>query len=217
MRGLKKLVRSYIQKAELNLYTDTFKLLLKYDDHYDLENVTGDVYKNCAKSIAEKCAVDDIEFNDYVEEIIGDDLQMKNVVCNKLARYNVIEIKKKKNKSPVECAVLKESETRDELNALKRKRFEIETMEAKRFCEIEDSDAVTDQTVQKKDQNENPAKKQLETSLPPQFEFAQPSLMLAPRSKFTPFFGFNGRRPYRVPCTESTRPFCQHAYPSKIF
>ena len=199
MRGLKKIVRSYIQKAELHLYTDTFKLLVKYDDHYDLENVTGDVYKKCAKSIAEKCALDDIEFIDYVKEIIGDDLQMKNVVCTKLAQYNVIEKKKTKLKSPGECAVLKQSETRDELNALKRKLFEIETIEAKRFCEIEDADAATDQIVQKKNQNENSVKKQSKTSPPPQFEFAQPSSMLAPRSQFTPVFGSLPTFPLRLP------------------
>ena len=126
----------------------------------------------------------------------------------------MIEKKKKKKRSPVECAVLKESETRYELNALKRKIFEIETIEAKRFCEIEDADAATNEdliTVQKKDQNRNSAKKQSETSPPPQFKFAQPRSMITPRSQFTPFFGFNRRRPYRpyIP----NHPFRKGAYP----
>ena len=57
---------------------------MKYDDHYDLEDVCADIYRKCANSIMEKCKLDNLEFTNYVEEIIGDDLEMKNVAMKKL-------------------------------------------------------------------------------------------------------------------------------------
>ena len=141
MRGLKQVVRSYIRKTDINLYTDTFQLLVKYDDHYVLENVCTDIYQKCVKSIADKCAVDSIEFSNYVEEIIGDDLVMKNIVLKKLT---------------AEFADLnKEYETKDELSTLKRRLDEIDTREAKKFCEMKELLAATDKkiiNVQKTDQ-----------------------------------------------------------------
>ena len=81
---MKQLIRSYIQKAEINLYTDTFKLLMKYEDHYILEDVCADIYRKCANSIHDKCTLDNLEFTNYVQEIIGDDLEMKNVTMKRL-------------------------------------------------------------------------------------------------------------------------------------
>jgi len=119
---LKQLVRTYIQKAGINLYTDTFKLLVKYDDCFILEGVCEDIYRRCSRSIMEKCADDDIEFNDYVNEIIKDDPEMKNIVFEKL----ILEF----------SVHNKETETKDELTPLKRKVVEIEEKEDGNISEI---------------------------------------------------------------------------------
>ena len=156
---MKQLVRCYIQEAEINLYTDTFQMLVKYDDHYYLENVCADVYRKCVLRISEKCVVDGIEFSSYVEEIIGDDLQMMNIVYKKLT---------------AEFANLnKESETNDELSTLKRKLDENDVREAKKFCEIKELVAATDKkfiTVQNNDQKEISKIEQLLISQKEQFD-----------------------------------------------
>ena len=84
-------MRSYIQRVGINLYTDTFQILVKYDDHYHLEDVCADIYRKCVKSIKQKCELDDVEFTSYVEDIIGEDLEMKNIVLKKLTQYYGIE------------------------------------------------------------------------------------------------------------------------------
>ena len=149
MRGLKQIVRSYIQKAEINLYTDTFKVLMKYDDHYILEDVCADIYRRCVRSINNSCAVDNIEFTSYVKEIIGDDLGMKNVAMNKLE---------------LEFSVLKkETETADDILTLKAKIVELEKdkSEIKKIVNATKSEikviiAATETlvSVQKKDKKE---------------------------------------------------------------
>ena len=119
---MKQLVRAYIQKAGINLYTDTFKLLVKYDDSFILEGVCDDTYRRYARSIMEKCAEDDIEFDDYVNEIIKDDAEMKNIVYEKL----ILEFSK----------YSKETDTKDEVKSLKRKLGEMEGKEEENISEI---------------------------------------------------------------------------------
>ena len=79
-------MRVYIQKADISSYTDAFKVLAKYDDHFILEVVSADCYRKCAKSIIKKCTLDNLDMTSYVEEIIGEDLEMKNVSRKKLMK-----------------------------------------------------------------------------------------------------------------------------------
>ena len=118
---MKQLARAYIQKAGINLYTDTFKLLVKFDDCFILEGVCEDTYRRCLRSIMEKCAEDDIEFDDYVKEIIGDDAEMKNIVYEKL----ILEFSKHKETYP-----------KDEVKSPKRKLDEMEGKEEENISEI---------------------------------------------------------------------------------
>ena len=81
---MKDVVRLSIKAAKIDVYTDTFKVLVKYDDHYILENVCTDIYQKCVQSIRDKCFVDNLSFSDYIENISGDNLDIQNIVVKRL-------------------------------------------------------------------------------------------------------------------------------------
>ena len=118
-----------MQKVGINLYTDTFQLLVKYDDHYDLEDVCADIYSKCVKSIVEKCAEDPsdlsvgvAEFIDYLEEIIGDDLELKNIVTTKLIKEFI--------------RLNKETETTDDIAIMREQLVQMEAREKEKLKEL---------------------------------------------------------------------------------
>jgi len=84
VRGMKDVVRLSIKAAEIDVNTDIFKVLVKYDDHYILENVCTDIYRKCVQSIRDKCNVDNLSYSDYIEQISGDDLDIQNIVVKRL-------------------------------------------------------------------------------------------------------------------------------------
>ena len=159
---MKKAVRSHIKTSNIDVFTDTFKVLVKYDDHYILEYVCADVYRKCVKSIRAKCTLDNIRFSDYMEEICGNDLDIQNIVLLRLraeldATDNKTETKKgiKNLKEEIEAnegkrnteiqelrekvnssAAKNKTEIQNEVNSLKRKLEEIESKEAKKHCKM---------------------------------------------------------------------------------
>ena len=113
MRGLKRLVRSYIQQADIKETPcfDTFKILVKYDNDFVCEDLCGDIYRKCTQTIAEHLE-DEGEFITAVEDVIGDDLEMKSNVLKRMK---------------LEFAALKtETNAADDTSSLKRKFEEME-------------------------------------------------------------------------------------------
>jgi len=171
VRGMKKSVRSYIKAANIDEYIDTFKVLIKYDDNYILENVCSDVYRKCVKSIRDKCTLDNLRFSDYMEEISRDDPDIQNIVLlrlraeldamdKKTATKNDIkslkeEIEVNEGKRSTEIQKLKEkvttatknkTEIQNEVNSLKRKLEEIESKDAKKHCKMTELKVLIEDT-----------------------------------------------------------------------
>ena len=168
---MKKSVRSYIKAANIDEYIDIFKVLIKYDDNYILENVCSDVYRKCVKSIRDKCTLDNLRFSDYMEEISRDDPDIQNIVLlrlraeldamdKKTATKNDIkslkeEIEVNEGKRSTEIQKLKEkvttatknkTEIQNEVNSLKRKLEEIESKDAKKHCKMTELKVLIEDT-----------------------------------------------------------------------
>jgi len=128
VRGMKDVVRLSIKAAEIDVNTDIFKVLVKYDDHYILENVCTDIYRKCVQSIRDKCNVDNLSYSDYIEQISGDDLDIQNIVVKRLK----VELD----------ALDKEVETENALMMFERKLKEAE--ERKNFDITELKEGITE-------------------------------------------------------------------------
>ena len=121
VRGMKDVVRLFIKNVKIDEYNDTFKVLVKYDNHYILENVCTDIYRKCVQSIRDKCTRDNIRFSDYIEEIRGEDLDIQNIVVKRLRAENL--------------ASNNEDDFQSEIKSLEQKLKEIKTRGALRYHE----------------------------------------------------------------------------------
>ena len=136
---MKDVVRLSIKAFKINEYIDTFKALVKYDDHYILENVCTDIYQKCVQSIRDKCSRDNLKFSVYIEKICdNDDLAIQNIVVKRLRAELEAELE-----AVIQEVVIQEAAGSDnkvqrldapvsEVNSLKRKLEKLESKDTKK-------------------------------------------------------------------------------------
>ena len=133
---MKDVVRLSIKDVKIDVYTDTFKVLVKYEDHYSLENVCTDIYRKCVRCINDKCNVDNLSYSDYIEQISGDDLDIQNIVVKRLK---------------VELDTLdKEVETENAVMKFERKLKEAEERKNSDITELKEGITVLREDTEKK-------------------------------------------------------------------
>ena len=149
---MKDEVRLSIKATKIDVYTDTFKVLIKYDDQYILENVCTDIYRKYVQSIRDTCTRNNLRFSDYIEQISRDDLDIQNIVGKRLkaeldalnkeaeTENAVIKFERKLNEAEERknshITELRE-DTEKKISSLKRKLEEIDDRETKKLCEME--------------------------------------------------------------------------------
>ena len=100
-------MRTYIQELAVDSTSlmDSCEVLLKHHSNFICEEVRGDIYRKCHDFVKAECTTKQ-EAVDYLEEKIGADPKMKNIVMRKiLANFDVVD---KETKEAEEMVKIKE-------------------------------------------------------------------------------------------------------------